>query len=224
MKNALDRHGADDFGAAASKSMTRSSARHQQRHSHRRQPDGVGRGRRRCGARAPGTCRPCASDCIWCWWRASRSCPRARCPTWSMRSGNFRNDMARAGAAMFFLPKVRAPAGSRDRSAVRSLRRHRPDARSCQRAQAFPSASHHRRADGEDRQAPWRQGRARAAGAAEHAGADRAASRLRHRGAAPRLSRARLRAPFPPRRHRRARSGVRPGLVRRDDARRGSRG
>ena len=77
--------------------------------------------------------------------RQAGTAGRRRCPIWWMPAGHFRTDMARAGAAMFFLPKVRAPAGGRDRGPVRRLRRHRPDAGSRQRPQAFPSASHHRR-------------------------------------------------------------------------------
>ena len=165
----------------------------------------------RCAA--PGACQSCASACIWCWWRASRCCRPPPCPTWWMHAGNFRTDMARAGAAMFFLPKVRRQLEAEIEAQFAAFGATGLAARSCQRPQAFSSASHHRRADGEDRQAPWR---ARARGCRwsrrtilrkieKH-------RRLRHRGA-DRAFRARLARPFPPRRHRRARSGVRPGLV-----------
>ena len=51
---------------------------------------------------------PCAWACIWCWWKESRCCRRQRCPTWWTRPAISATDMARAGAAMFFLPRVRA--------------------------------------------------------------------------------------------------------------------
>jgi len=56
-------------------------------------------------------------------------------------SGHFRTDMARAGAAMFFRPKVRAQLAAEIEAQFRRFRRDRPPPRSRQCPQAFPSAS-----------------------------------------------------------------------------------
>ena len=136
-----------------------------------------------------------------------------------MRSGNFRTDMARAGAAMFFLPKVRAPAGGRDRGAVRRL--SPPPASTLDHVNAHkhfhlhPTIAALMVKIGDARMAckgarvPL-EPQARAARGSNRIGASAAVALT-----AP-FARA-LRAPLPPRRHRRARSGVRPGLVGRDD-------
>ncbi len=96
--------------------------------------------------------------------------PAAAVPDLVDSSGYFRTDMARAGAAMFFLPKVRRAIGGGDCRPVRGLCRHRPGAGSRQCPQAFSSSSHHRRADDRDGGAVWCEGRAGAAGAAGGAG------------------------------------------------------
>ena len=47
--------------------------------------------------------------------------PATAVPDLVDKSGNFRTDMARAGAAMFFLPKSARPTRGRDRGPIRGL-------------------------------------------------------------------------------------------------------
>ena len=77
----------------------------------------------------------------------------ARCPIWSMPRGHFRTDMARAGAAMFFLPQRARQLAAEIEAQFAAFARHGPGARSRQCPQAFSSASHHRLADPACRQA-----------------------------------------------------------------------
>ena len=137
-----------------------------------------------------------------------------------MRSGNFRTDMARAGAAMFFLPKVRRQLEAEIEAQFAAFA-----------ATGLPldhvNAHKHfhlhptiaglivklgKRHGVKGARVPLEPqavlGRIEKHRAIRHGGADRA-------------FRARAARPLSPRRHRRARSGVRPGLVGRDDARRG---
>ena len=181
-----------------------------------------GAGRRRCGGAAPNPCRPCASACIWCWWKASRCCRRLRCPTWSMARGisapTWRGPARRCfscpGCGRQLAAEIEAQfaAFAATGLALDHVNSHKHF--HLHPTIAALMVTHRRSA--------WRQRRAGAAGAASGAGADREASSS-WRGGADRALRPPPAPPLCPRRHGRARSGVRAGLVGRHGRRRGSR-
>ena len=147
--------------------------------------------------------------------------PAAAVPDLVDASGNFRTDMARAGAAMFFLPKVRRQLEAEIEAQFAAF-----DATGLTLDHVNAHKHFHLHPTiaalivklGKTHGVQGRAGAAGAAGACW-----RGSNSISASGAvaltAP-FARA-LAQPFPPRRHRRARSGVRPGLVGRDDAARG---
>ena len=93
-----------------------------------------------------------------------------------------RRKSARAGFRYFFSPGSASPAGGGDPRPVRGVPRHRPRARPCQRAQAYPPAPDGGPADPGDRPR-LRHARGAAAGRAGRGAAPRLPGRARRRAA-----------------------------------------